>query len=49
MLGVRPDSAAYDVLIDVGDKQRVSLDGIREEGGAERHVKFNIDFAEWRR
>ena len=37
------------MLIDPVDKQRMSLDGIREEGGAERHVKFNIDFDEWRR
>jgi len=37
------------MLIDLVDKQRISLDGIREEGGAERHVKFNIDFDEWRR
>lgn len=37
------------MLIDLADKQRISLDGIREEGGAERHVKFNIDFDEWRR
>ena len=26
-----------------------SLDGIQEENIAERHVKFNIDFDEWRR
>jgi len=44
-----PNRLSAKVLIFVVDKQRISLDGIREEGGAERHVKFNIDFDEWRR
>jgi hypothetical protein len=46
---IHPNQFVDQVLIVVVDKQRISLDGIREEGGAERHVKFNIDFDEWRR
>ena len=31
-----------------GESKGMSLDGIQEGGGPERHVKFNIDFDEWR-
>jgi hypothetical protein len=36
------------MLIIIADGKRIALEGVQEEN-AERHVKFNIDFDEWRR
>jgi hypothetical protein len=36
------------ICLCVGESKRISLDGIQEEN-SQRHVKFNIDFDEWRR
>lgn len=38
----------FTMLTCAGENNRISPDGI-QEGGPERHVKFNIDFDEWRR
>ena len=44
------DGCSSRLLTCAGENKHLSLDGIHEEaGGPERHVKFNIDFDEWRR